>query len=53
MKVKEKKAKANAEKRKMPPLVVANIIALLVFFTVSITVLWALGLFGSIWAFLF
>lgn len=34
-------------------LIVANVIALLAFLLVSVTVLWATGLLQSIWAFLF
>jgi hypothetical protein len=49
----EKSKTKRKEKKGLHPLVVANIVALLVLFTVSVTVLWALGLFGSILAFLF
>ena len=34
-------------------LVIANVIALLAFLLVSVTVLWATGLLRSIWVFLF
>ncbi len=45
----QKKKKAGSIKR----LVIANAIATLALVTISITVLWALGLLGSIFAFFF
>lgn len=49
--------KQNAQKKKKPTttkrLLVANLIATLALVTISVTVLWALGLLGSIFAFFF
>ena len=44
-----KKEKSDSIKR----LVIANVLATLVLITVGVTVLWALGLLGSIFAFFF
>ena len=49
----KKKKSEKKKKGSIKRLVIANVIATLALVTVAVTVLWALGLLGSIFAFFF
>ena len=51
--VKDKNSQKNKRKGSIKRLFIANAIATLALVTVTVTVLWALGLLGSIFAFFF
>ncbi len=51
--MRKKKSQKQQKSGSIKRLVVANVIATLVLAAVSVTVLWALGLLGSIFAFFF
>ena len=51
--MKDKKTQKNKRKGSIKRLLIANAIATLALVTVTVAVLWALGLLGSIFAFFF